>query len=270
MIQKQFYNFDLDNKIILVTGATGHLGRSISFGIAKAGGIPIICGRSEKKLENLTSSLQEHGLKSMTVCCDLSELKAVKKISEFIKQNCSVLDGIVNCAYSGKASSIEGASVDDFKLANVLNIEVPFFLLQENLSLLRAAAGNHESGASIVNIASMYGMISPNPEIYQNREEQNPPFYGPSKSALIQLTKYLACHLGPENIRVNCISPGPFPSDEVCKKQPDFIKKLSERSPLKRCGKAEELIGAIIFLLSSASSYINGVNIPVDGGWTAW
>ena len=98
----------------------------------------------------------------------------------------------------------------------------------------------------------------------------NPSFYGAGKAGLIQLTKYLACHLPDKGIRVNSVSPGPFPPQEIIKKHPDFYQKLINKVPLKRIGDPNELIGIVQFLLSDSSSYITGANIPVDGGWTAW
>ena len=103
---------------------------------------------------------------------------------------------------------------------------------------------------------------------YINAEEfANPPHYGVAKAGIIQLTRYAAVHLAAQGIRVNSISPGPFPSKEV-QKNTDFIETLSKNVPLGRIGKPEELLGSVIFLLSSASSYITGQNIIVDGGWT--
>ncbi len=91
-----------------------------------------------------------------------------------------------------------------------------------------------------------------------------------AKAALIQYTKYAAVEFGKEKIRVNAISPGPFPSLEVQKKDPSLIKRLSKKVSLNRIGKESELRGPVIFLASDASSYVNGANLVVDGGWTAW
>jgi gluconate 5-dehydrogenase len=114
-------------------------------------------------------------------------------------------------------------------------------------------------------------MVSPDPRIYGSSGFDNPPQYGVAKAGLIQLTRYLACHLAPEGIRVNSVSPGPFPPIEtVAREHPEFLKALENRVPLGRVGKPEEMAGVIVFLASNASSYITGANIPVDGGWTAW
>ena len=122
---------------------------------------------------------------------------------------------------------------------------------------------------SIINIASMYGVVSPDPRIYKNTKFNSSPQYGAGKAAIIQFTKYSACHLGNKNIRVNSVSPGPFPNSKI-KKNLSFIKRLNQKTPLGRVGNPEELKGVILFLASNASSYVTGANIPVDGGWTAW
>ena len=135
--------------------------------------------------------------------------------------------------------------------------------------LIQGISAKH-GGASIINIASMYASVSPDPKIYGDSGENNPPYYGAAKAGLIQLTRYLACHFAPERIRVNAISPGPFPVEDGTESSRKFINKLKRKVPLGRVGHPSELCGAVLFLSSDASSYVTGANIPVDGGWTAW
>ena len=114
----------------------------------------------------------------------------------------------------------------------------------------------------------MYGIISPDFLIYDEHPEFfNSAQYGASKAAVIQLTRYYANYLASKNIRVNCITPGPFPSEQV-QKTDAFIKKLVNKVPLKRIGKPEDLNGTLLLLASEASSFITGQNIIIDGGWT--
>ena len=124
--------------------------------------------------------------------------------------------------------------------------------------------------ASVINIASMYGLVSPDLNIYDTVQSSNPPFYGAVKAALIQWTRYAACEFGPEGIRVNSISPGAFPSELVQKENPEFIRRLEHKIPMGRIGQAGEVCGSVVFLASMASSYVNGSNLAVDGGWTSW
>ena len=114
----------------------------------------------------------------------------------------------------------------------------------------------------------MYGMLSPDPDIYNNRK---PSFldYALGKSAIIHYTKYAAVHLAKKNIRVNTISPGPFPNIET-QKDKTFIKKLKKKVPLGRIGNPSEIAGSVVFLASDSASYITGHNLVVDGGWTIW
>ena len=122
----------------------------------------------------------------------------------------------------------------------------------------------------MINVASMYGLVSPDLRVYENAASTNPPFYGAAKAALLQLSRYLACELAKDNIRVNALCPGPFPCPSVKEANPEFIKKLENRVPLGRIGIAEELKGPVVFLASDDSSYVTGSTLNVDGGWTAW
>jgi NAD(P)-dependent dehydrogenase (short-subunit alcohol dehydrogenase family) len=116
----------------------------------------------------------------------------------------------------------------------------------------------------------MYGHVSPDPRLYGESGLNSAPWYGAAKGGLIQLTRYLACHLAPERIRVNAISPGPFPRTEISAGKSDFIQRLEQKVPMGRIGMPEEIAGPLLFLASDASSYVTGINLPVDGGWTAW
>ena len=128
----------------------------------------------------------------------------------------------------------------------------------------------HGQGGSIVNVSSMYGMVSPQPSLYAEHERfHNPPGYGAAKAGLLQFTRYAATHLAAKGIRVNALSPGAFPSPQVQRSE-GFVRALEQRVPLGRIGQPEELGGAVVFLLSDASSYMTGHNLVVDGGWTTW
>ena len=122
---------------------------------------------------------------------------------------------------------------------------------------------------SIVNIASMYGSISPDPRIYTDCDRKNSEVYGATKAGIIQMTRYFAVHLAEMNIRVNCVSPGGLYNPDAPQGE-DFVKNYSYRNPMGRMGNAEEIIGVVLYLSSNAASYTNGQNIVVDGGMTSW
>jgi len=262
--------FHLDGRRVLVTGASGHLGEAVSRAIVSAGGVAVLAGRTASRVEALSMAMRRTGAACETLVFDVgspSECRAA--IAELARRD-GHLAGIVNCAYGGRATTLMDATDADFDLAFGQNLTGPFALVQAALPLLKAAATTLPGGASIVNIASMYAHVSPDPRIYGVSGKNNPPFYGAAKAGLLQLTRYLAVHLGPDRIRVNSISPGPFPPSTIAQTAPEFHARLCEKTPLGRIGAADELAGPALFLLSDASSFVTGSDLAVDGGWTAW
>lgn len=259
--------FSLESKHLLVTGATGHLGRSMVEGLAELGATVLVNGRNRERVEELVAELCSNGFSAASAIFDINDEAAVEQW--FLRYGNAPLHGLVNNAYSGGAGSIETASEDDYRNSYEVSLVSAHRLLRSALPGLRAA--HRECGnASVVNIGSMYGLVSPDQRIYENKRVANPPFYGAAKAALLQWTRYAACEFGGEGIRVNAISPGPFPSDNVQATNPGFISTLADKVPLGRVGQAEELQGPLSFLISDASGFMNGANLVVDGGWTCW
>lgn len=262
--------FRLDDRVAFVTGAAGHLGSSFATALCEAGAEVILNGRNVEKLEQLAKQLQAKGYKASVSAFDITQESARQENLEKIERDYKRLDIIVNNAYKGSAGTVQSATVKDFEEAYEICVIAAFHFIQLALPLLKETALYNPGGTSIINIASMYGTISPDPSIYGNSGQNNPPYYGAAKAALIQLTRYTACHLAPFNIRVNSISPGAFPSSKIEDSDPLFHDKLSQKNPMNRIGLPDELKGALLFLASDASSYVTGINLPVDGGWTAW
>jgi NAD(P)-dependent dehydrogenase (short-subunit alcohol dehydrogenase family) len=262
--------FDLSNRVALVTGAAGHLGSSISQGLAQAGATVLLNGRSKEKLEALHNKLISQGLKTEVCCFDIENADAVKDNIIKIKENFGKIDILINNAYFGAGGSL-GLSKDDF-FTESYNIAVTAAarLIREAYDLMKTAASNNIGGSSIINISSMYGIVSPDFRLYDSPESYNPPFYGAAKAALLQLTRYCACQFAQDKIRVNSVSPGPFPSNKVQEDDPNFCNRLIKKVPLMRLGAPQDLIGPIVFLSSDASAFVTGANICIDGGWTAW
>lgn len=262
--------FDLDQRIILLTGATGHLGQAIAEALVRANAHVVLGGRSADKLKVLESKLLAAGGELTVLPFDI-EIEAERKHAiEAIANRLGRLDGIINNAYSGKTGTVDSSTVSDFEKATTFNLSAPFQLIQLAMPLLKEAGLRNRGGASVVNVASMYGSVSPDPRIYGSSGSNNPPFYGATKAGLIQLTRYLACHLAASNIRVNSVSPGAFPPDSIRHQNPEFHDELCGKMPLGRIGLPHEVAEPIVFLLGDAASYITGVNLPIDGGWTAW
>ncbi len=260
-------HFSLESKNVFITGSTGYLGRSMAKGVAQLGAHVIINGRNQNDVETYVAELLNAGYEATPAVFDINNEKAV--FEWFKLYGSAPLHGLVNNAYSGDAGSVETAIEDSYRNSFEISVISAHRLLKAALPSLREAV--RECGnASVVNIGSMYGMVSPDQRIYVNKKFSNPPFYGASKAALLHWTRYAACEFGHEAIRVNSISPGPFPSDEVQKNNPSLISALSKKIPMGRIGQPEEIQGPLSFLISDASTYINGTNLVVDGGWTCW
>lgn len=257
-------SFTLEDKLILITGASGHLGTAICHQLAGASAHVLINGRSAEKLQVLAESIKNVGGRATPLVGDVANEADQQNIVEQILRTFGRLDGLVNNAYAGAVGTIESATSDQMRKSLEMNLIAPFSLIQRLLPLLKKS-----EAPSIVNVASMYGMVSPDGRIYGDSGHNNPPFYGAGKAGLIQLTRYLACHLATQNIHVNAISPGPFPPQSIKVNDPEFHAKLAAKVPMERIGLADEVGGAVQFLLSDAASYVTGVNIPIDGGWTA-
>ncbi|HEY8355901.1 MAG TPA: SDR family oxidoreductase [Ramlibacter sp.] len=259
--------FSLQGRTALVTGATGHLGQAMVMGLAAAGAHVLVNSRDPARAAALVARIQEQGLSAAPLVFDVGDKEAVRAAMESLAG--TPLHVIVNNAYAGAGGTIEHSQSHQYADSYAMTVVAAHDLVQCALPALRLAVAR-DADASVVNIASMYGIVSPDPRVYETPAGTNPPFYGAAKAALVQWTRYAACEFGREGIRVNSISPGPFPSAAVQANDPAFVARLAQRVPLARIGKPTELQGPLVFLASGASSYVNGTNLVVDGGWTVW
>lgn len=258
--------FSMEGRTALVTGATGHLGRPMTLALARAGAHVLVNSRSIEAAKALVAEIRTEGGTASSLVFDVGRQGEIEQALDTL---CGPLHVLVNNAYAGGGGSIERASPQAYRDSYEISLIAAHRLLQAALPSLRMAV-EHDGDASVINIASMYGVVSPDLRLYASRDAANPPFYGAAKAALIQWTRYAACELGAQGIRVNSISPGPFPSDSVQNSDPDFVARLIDRVPLGRIGRPDEMAGPLMFLASRASIFVTGANLAVDGGWTAW
>ena len=201
-----------------------------------------------------------------TVIPAVLDVRNGEAIQQFVSEQINkhgVPDGMVNLTFGSTSKKLEELSEKEFDEVNHTSLTSTFLLAREVGSQMAK-----EGKGSIVLFSSMYGSVSPDPALYELPMVKNPIEYGVSKAGIIQMTRYLAVHWGKQNVRCNCISPGPFPNQNVQREHPEFVKRLAEKSPMGRIGMPGEVAGAVAFLLSDASSYITGQNLRVDGGWT--
>jgi NAD(P)-dependent dehydrogenase (short-subunit alcohol dehydrogenase family) len=257
--------FDLTDRVALVSGGAGWLGKAMCEALAEQNAIVCVAGRDVAKAESAIKEIK-HSLPSAKLCAvelDITDGQSVQRCFSTIIKDHGRLNILVNNAHSGSCGSIETCNAQEW--TDIFNTAVVgyFRCIQQALPAMRTTGGG-----VIVNVASMYGSVAPYPELYEGNDFLNPPAYGASKAAVIQLTRYCAVHLSKYRIRANCLSPGPFPG-AVAQADNTFIERLKSKTALKRVGKPSELKGAMAYLASDASAYLTGHNLVVDGGWTS-
>ena len=252
--------FSLEGKVVVITGGYGYLGKAMTNALSKAGAIVYVLGRSQARFDEC-----EFSKNVLFSSCDISKTHEVKTCLKSIFDVKGQIHCLVNNAFFMKMGDHPEEISDEnwnFSMEGLLNSI--YRCIREVIPYLRKTEGSK----SIVNISSMYGIVAPDFDIYNNQPESfTPPFYGVAKAGVIQLTKYFAAYLAKNRINVNCISPGPFPNTKNIENK-EFLTRLKKNTLLNRIGEPDDLIGIIIFLCGSSSSYITGQNLIIDGGWT--
>ena len=251
----------LENKIALVTGALGQLGRNFCKALAREGATVWVSDLNLDKCRELADTLPTQ-TKHQSVVLDVSDPLSVQEAFSMIKCVSGALDIIINNAGIQVFDSFKERPFDEFMDVMRVNAGGTFLCIQSASKMM----SERNRGGSIINIASIYGMISGDPRIYADCARNTSECYGASKAAVIHMTRYFAIHLAEYGIRVNCISPGGVSNNQG----EEFVKNYSFRTPMGRMAKETEVAGTAVFLASDEASYITGQNIAVDGGWTSW
>jgi len=257
--------FDLSGCVAIVSGGAGWLGLPMVDALATHGARVIAVARDADNARKALAGVR--GDVSFEQCDITTD--AWPALIERIGAQHGRIDVLVNNAHGGgRGGSMRTAAASDYRAA----LELAVIASANGMNAARAGfAGSvaAQGSPSVINVATMYGVVSPNPGIYDTEAARNPPFYGAAKAGMIQLTRYAAAELGPLGVRVNAITPGPFPG-LAAQADPAFMTRLADKTMVKRIGTPKEIKTVVLFLASPHSSFVTGTTIPIDGGWTAW
>jgi NAD(P)-dependent dehydrogenase (short-subunit alcohol dehydrogenase family) len=264
--------FSLKEKVAVVTGALGLLGKQHCYALSEAGASVIVCDLDESECAKFASTLPALAL---GIPADITNKKSVLELRNKIISNYGKIDILVNNAaindkFEDPLSALEESKFENYPLEmfkKSLDVNVTgMFLCSQILGSDMANKGK----GSIINIASTYGIVAPDQSIYKNEKGEQTFYksaaYPVTKGAVISFTKFLAAYWGNKGVRVNTLTPGGVQDNQ----DEFFVKNYSKRTPLGRMAHPTDYKGALIFLASDASSYMTGANLIVDGGWTVW
>ena len=270
--------FSLKGKVIVITGAAGLLGKMHSDAIAMYGGHPVLLDLNQESVDQVSNELKKkYKTNSLALSVDITNETQVEKSVKTILDKYGKIDGLVNNAANNP--KVENSDVKNFSrvenfLLDTWNQDISVGLTGAFLcsKYYGFEISNNPQGGSIVNISSDLGLIAPDQRLYsqqgltEEKQPVKPVTYSVVKTGLIGLTRYLATYWADKNVRCNAICPGGVENGQ----SEDFLFKVSSKIPMGRLANIDEYQGTLVWMLSDASSYLNGSIIPVDGGRTAW
>jgi NAD(P)-dependent dehydrogenase (short-subunit alcohol dehydrogenase family) len=261
--------FRLDGKLAIVTGAAGLLGEQHAIALSNVGANVVLTDVNIEVCEQRANQISEQsGVQAVAFFCDVTHKAAWQELLDWVLAKFGQVDVLINNA--GFTNQSRSANYDvpfsDFPVEDwqqILEVNLTGVFL--GCQVVGKQMLQQKSG-SIINIASLYGIVSPNHRMYPKTGIHQPVAYSVSKGGVIALTRFLATLWAEKGVRVNCITPG-----GIYNEHPDlFASRYATLSPIGRMAQKEEMQGALIYLASSASSYCTGHNLVVDGGWTIW
>lgn len=260
--------FSLEDKCVVVFGGAGYLGHATVEAMLELGARVLVADLFPDHSADQVARLRGHE-GCVLQPCDISDSGQIRAALQCCEEAFAAVNAVVNFAvYAAPVpegrSSLEATSDEDFDYSLRGVLGSAYRVVREAIPYLRRHAP-----ASIVNTASMYGLVSPDGSIYGDSGQNNPVYYGAGKAGVLQLSRYAAAELAAAGIRVNCVTPGPFPDSR--KRPPaDFLARLAGKTMLGRVGSCADIAGAYCYLISDAAAFTTGANLVVDGGWTAW
>jgi NAD(P)-dependent dehydrogenase (short-subunit alcohol dehydrogenase family) len=266
--------FDLTGKTAIVTGAVGILGQRFCRGLAEFGAQVVVVDLDEERCNTFAAELErDYGKRSLGVACDIANPSSVRSMVDRVLSQFGAINILHNNAASKSSdldaffASTEEYSLEEWRKIMMVNIDGTFLVAQAvGRQMLKQG-----TGGSIIQTSSIYGLVASDKRIYEGsfylgRQISNPAVYSTSKAAVVGLTRQLAANWGDAKIRVNALVPAGVESGQ----NDTFKSRYSARVPMGRMAQADEMVGALVFLASDASSYMTGQCIIVDGGLSAW
>lgn len=255
--------FDLTDRVVVITGGAGLLGSQYAEAFCQVGAKVVLADLDYSKCKEIAVQLgKKYNSIAFAVKLDVTNKKSVNSMIKKIMKQFSKIDIFINnAAIEDKHMTFEKMSLVTWNKILSVNLTGVFLCCQEVGKIMI-----RQNRGVIININSIYGMVSVDQRIYDKTKLRSSVAYAATKSGLLNLTRYLASHWSGTGIRVNCISFGGVENDQT----PNFIKNYSNKTMIGRMAQKEEYIGSLLFLASDASSYMTGSNLVVDGGWTAW
>ncbi len=264
--------FSLKNKVAIVTGALGLIGKHHCLALSEAGANIVVADLDEEKCIKFAEELPTD---SLGVGVDITKSASIKKLRDLALDKFGSIDILVNNAAindmfenpqaAEELSMFENYPLDMWQKSIDVNVTGTFLCSQ-----IIGTEMSRQGKGSIINIASTYGMVGPDQSIYKKPDGSQSfyksPAYPATKGAIINFTRFLAAYWGNKGVRVNTLSPGGVENNQ----DEYFVNNYSQKTMLNRMAQPYDYKGAIVFLASDASSYMTGANLVVDGGWTAW
>lgn len=271
--------FSVTGKTVVLTGASGFLGRRFARAFLANGARVVALGRSSRLLNEAEQWSQEFGPDRISVHrVDMYDLDELNHTLDRVVAAEASIDVLVNNAHelgSGTGFNVPEGALETATVETWMrNLTGGVYWAALTTQRLGAKMKERRSG-SIINISTMYALVAPRPQLYEGTSFINPPAYSASKAALLSFTRYVASFWGAYGVRANAILPGPFSNTEdtgganAVREDDPFLSRLKSYTCLGRIGRPNELAGALLFLASDSSSFMTGQAIVVDGGWTA-
>ena len=264
--------FELSNKVIILTGSAGRLGTNFAHILGDAGANLILVDIDDKKIEKLDKTIsKKFGIKTICSNANITQKTELEELCKLAIKKFGKIDGLVNNAFYSPRTNVKKSAMrfeeyqsDLWNDVVSVNLTGVFLCCQ----VFGKIMSKQKTGGSIVNISSIYGINGADQRIYGNSKLNSPPSYAATKGAIVNFTRYLAAYWNKKNIRVNTMTLGGVIDESYMDKK--FIKNYSEKTMIGRMANNDEYNGALLFLLSNASSYMTGANLVLDGGWSAW